>query len=44
VATALAALAERGVDVSELEIARIGTGDAYESELRLYAYRSGQLV
>jgi hypothetical protein len=42
-AAALLALTERGVSVSELEMARTGTGDSYESELRLYAYRSGQL-
>lgn len=43
VAAALPSLAERGVDVSELEMATAGTQDAYESELRLYAYRGGQL-
>ena len=43
VADALPTLAERGVDVSELDMARTGTGEAYESEMRLYAYRAGQL-
>jgi hypothetical protein len=43
VAAALPSLAERGVNISGLDISRTGVGNEYESELRLYAYRDGQL-
>jgi hypothetical protein len=42
-AGALPGLIDKGVDIGELEIVRSGEGGNYESELRIYAYRGGQL-
>lgn len=37
-------LSQRGLDLGPVELSRQGEGDLYDSELRLYALRDGQVV
>lgn len=41
--TALSDLHRRGLDVGSLELLRHGDGNRYESELRIFIYRDGQI-
>jgi hypothetical protein len=43
VTAATADVKARGLDLGSVDIARRGEGDRYESEVRVYAYRDGQL-
>jgi hypothetical protein len=36
-------LQARGLELGSLDVARQGASDRYESEVRLYAYRDGQI-
>jgi hypothetical protein len=43
VAAAVPELQARGLELGSVDVTRQGEGDRYESEVRLYAYRDGQL-